>query len=80
MAITGTPTIGDDIITVTPTGSYSVNAGTGMDTLVINYASLGGDIRYQDIGGGWYRYTDEIRSSMDFVNFDKFNITGGQWG
>ncbi len=77
MPITGTPTVGNDVVTVTPTGSYSVNADTGTDTLVMNYASLAGDIRYQDIGGGWYRYTDDARTSIDFVNFEKFNLTGG---
>jgi Ca2+-binding RTX toxin-like protein len=77
MAIAGTATTGDDIITVTPTGHHSVNADAGVDTLVINYGTLSGDIRLQDIGGGWYRTTDDIRSTVDFVNFERFNITGG---
>ena len=78
MPITGTPTtIGDDIVTVTPTGGYSVNGDAGTDTLVLNYSTLTADIRYQDIGGSWFRYTDDVRSSMDFVNFERFNIAGG---
>ena len=78
MAITGIPTTtGDDVVTVTPTGAHSVNGDAGTDTLVINYSGLSADIRYQDLGFGWFRYTDDVRSSIDFVNFEKFNITGG---
>lgn len=78
MAITGTPTtIGDDIVTVTPTGGYSIDGQAGNDTLVLNLASLGSDIRFFGIGGGWNRYTDDVRTTIDFVNFERFDITGG---
>jgi Ca2+-binding RTX toxin-like protein len=78
MAITGIPaTAGDDVVTVTPIGHHSVNADAGNDILVLNYASLSADIRYQDIGGGWFRYTDDVRSTMDFINFDRFDLRGG---
>lgn len=77
MAITGTPTALDDVVTVTPTGSYSVDGLEGTDTLVLNYASLGSDISYYYVGSGYFRYTDDVRSSVDFVNFEKFNITTG---
>ena len=78
MSISGTPTTtGNDIVTVTPTGAYSVNGDLGTDTLVMDFSTLGGDIRYQDIGGGWFRYTDDVLTWLDFVNFEKFNLTGG---
>lgn len=78
MAITGTPTtVADDVVTITPTGSYSVDGQAGTDTLVLSLASLGSDLIYYGIGGGWYRYTDEVRTTIDFVNFERFQITGG---
>ena len=78
MAITGIPvTAGDDVVTVTPIGHHSVNADAGNDILILDYSSLSADIRYQDIGGGWFRYTDDVRSTMDFINFDRFDMRGG---
>ncbi len=78
MPISGTPTTpGDDIVTVTPTGSYSVDGGAGTNTLVVDYSTLQADILYQNLGYGSFRYTDEVSSSIDFINFAKFNITGG---
>lgn len=78
MAIAGVPTTaGNDTVTVTPTGGFSVDALGGTDTLVLNYSSLASDVRYQYIGGGWGRYTDDVASQMDFVNFERYNLTGG---
>lgn len=78
MAITGTPTtIGDDIVTVTPTGSYSIDAQAGNDKLVLDFSSLGADIGYTYVGSGYYRYTDGVRTTVDFLNFERYDITGG---
>lgn len=45
MAISGTPTTaGDDLVTITPTGYYSVDGGEGVDTLTLNFAGLGADV------------------------------------
>lgn len=58
--------------------AWSVNGLDGNDTLVVNYATLGSDISYSYVGGGaTSRYTDEVLGSIDFVNFEKFNITTG---
>lgn len=78
MAITGTPTtLFDDVVTITPTGGYSVDGQDGSDTLVLDFSSLSSDIRYFGIGGGWLRYTDDVRTTVDFLNFERFDITGG---
>lgn len=78
MAIAGLPTTaGNDTVTVTPTGGFSVDALGGTDTLVLNYSSLASDVRYKYIGGGWGRYTDDVLSRMDFINFERYNLTGG---
>ena len=78
IAITGiATTMGDDIVTTTPTGSCSVNADAGTNTRVLNYSTLSADILYQDAGFGWFRSTNEVRSSLTFVTFENFNITIG---
>ena len=78
MAITGLPTGGgNDVVTVTPTGSYQVDGGAGIDTLVMDYSTLAADIRYEYAGSGWYRFTDDMLSSVTYLNFERFNLTGG---
>ncbi|WP_444443096.1 calcium-binding protein [Rhodobacter capsulatus] len=78
MAITGLPvTSGNNTVTVTPTGIYSVNAAGGVDTLVVNYTALASDIIYEYAGNGFYRFTDYLSSSIDFYNFERFILRGG---
>ncbi|PYF07451.1 hemolysin type calcium-binding protein [Rhodobacter viridis] len=78
MPITGLPVTGDNnTVTVTPTGIYSVDAGGGVDTLVLNYAALSSDIIYEYAGNGYYRFTDYLSSSIDFYSFERFNLRGG---
>lgn len=78
MAITGLPVSGgNNTVTVTPTGIYSVNAEGGTDTLVVNYTALASDIIYEYAGNGYYRYTDYLSSSIDFYNFERFILRGG---
>lgn len=78
MAITGTPTTaGDDIVTITPTGGYSVDGQGGTDTLVLDFSSLGADIAHSYVGNGYYRYTDDVWTSADYVNFERYDISTG---
>lgn len=78
MAITGTPTTpNDDVVTVTPTGWYEVNAGDGIDTLVVDYASLSTDVNYVNTGYGWYAFTDDFFSAIEFYNFERFALYTG---
>ncbi|SEN06256.1 hypothetical protein SAMN04488103_10320 [Gemmobacter aquatilis] len=78
MSITGIPTDGgNNTVTVGPTGFYSVDGGEGTDTLVVNYGTLGSDVTYTYAGWGWYRYSDDFLSGVDFINFEIFRLTGG---
>lgn len=78
MPISGLPTTeGDDIVTVTPGSFHSVNGLGGQDTLVVQYGSLDTDVIYRNLGYGWYRYTDDFHSTMDFYSFERFDITTG---
>lgn len=55
-----------------PLGDVSVDAQGGTDRLVINYSSAGGPIVY-----GWNYYSDEALNTIDFYNFESYDITGG---
>ena len=77
MAITGTPTASNDTFTVTPTGFHSVNALDGIDTLVVDYSSLSTSIIYRDAGYGWWSFTDDFFSGIEFYNVERFNLRGG---
>lgn len=76
MPISGLPAMeGDDIVT---TGSFhSVNGLGGQDTLMVQYGSLDTDVSCRNMGYGWYRYTDDFHSTMDFYSFERFDVTTG---
>ena len=77
MAITGTPTIGDDLITITPTGSFAVDALAGLDTLRLDFSSLTSDVRHEFWSGATYRFTDDFLTAVYFTNFERFDLTMG---
>lgn len=78
MAISGIPTTaGDDLVTITPTGHYSVDAQDGVDTLKLNFSSLTSDVWHGYYSGGYYRFTDEFRTTVDYLNFERFDLTMG---
>lgn len=78
MAISGTPTTaGDDVVTITPTGYYSVDGGEGVDTLTLNFAGLGADVQHYYYSGGYYRFTDDFLTTVDYIGFERFNLTMG---
>ena len=59
-------------------GFDGANGEAGSDTLIVNYASLSADVDKSYVANGWYRYSDaEGTASVDFINFEKFNLTGG---
>ncbi len=59
-------------------GVNRVNGGDGEDTLVVNYGALTSAVTRIDEGYGWFGYYDKFgTTSTSFINFDKFNITGG---
>ena len=78
MAITGLPTDnGNNTVTVTPTGVHSVDGQGGTDTLVVNYGSLSTNIDFRYIANGYYGFVDDFYTGVHFINFERFNITGG---
>lgn len=56
--------------------TVEVNGLEGTDTLVMNWSSATGPIRYYS-SYGWGYFTDDVNSSVGFYNFEKFNLTGG---
>lgn len=78
MAISGTPTTaGDDVVTITPTGYYSVNGADGVDTLTLGFGSLGADVQHYYYSGGYYRFTDDFLTTVDYIGFERFDLTMG---
>lgn len=78
MAITGLPTtVGNDIVTVTPGAYHSVDGLAGTDKLVVDYSTLDTDVTLRNVGYGWYRFTDDFNSGVDFLNFERFDIRTG---
>jgi Ca2+-binding RTX toxin-like protein len=78
MAITGLPTgAGDDLVVVTPTGQYSVNAEGGVDTLRVDYRSLTTDIDHRYVSSGFYTFTDDFDSRIDHYGFERFELWFG---
>lgn len=77
MAISGTPTTGDDLITITPVGSYSVDGLDGLDTLRLDFSSLTSDVRHDWWSGSTYRYTDEFLTTVYYSGFERYDLTMG---
>jgi len=76
MSTIGTPTNGNDNITVQPPGADYVNGLLGNDVLTIDWSTLTEDIRFV---GGWYNreFTDDFLSTVGFVNFESVTFRGG---
>lgn len=78
MAISGIPTSdANDVVRVTPTGFHQVDGLGGTNRLVVNYGSLNTDILSFNRGWGYWEYTDEFFTGINFRNFDTVNITTG---
>lgn len=78
MPISGLPTdSGNNTVTVTPTGVHGVNGLEGTDTLVVDYSSLSTNIYYRYIANGYYGFVDDFFTGVHFINFERFNLTGG---
>lgn len=78
MPISGLPTNNNDnVVSVTPTGIYTVNGLDGADTLNVNYSSLTNNVEFRYIGNGWNTVTDDFFSSVNFVGFERFILRGG---
>lgn len=78
MAISGTPTTtGNDVVTVSPIGSYTVDGQDGVDRLVVSYGGLSQDVSYFYSGNGYYSYSDDLLTSVTFVGFELFDVTTG---
>lgn len=76
MSTIGTPTNGNDNITVQPPGADYVNGLLGSDVLTIDWSTLTEDIRFV---GGWNNreFTDDFFSTVGFVNFESVTFKGG---
>lgn len=77
MSVTGTPTINDDLIVVTPTGDFTIDGLAGNDTLDVNFSSLSTSIYYRDAGYGWWSFGDDFFTNVKFLNFEQFILRGG---
>ena len=78
MPITGaTTTAGNDVVSITPTGSYSIDGQGGTDTLNIDYSMLSTSLDFRYAGNGYYALTDDFFSSASFINFEIYNLKGG---
>lgn len=78
MAITGTPTTaGNDVVTITPTGYYSVDGLGGTDTLKLDFSTLTTDVTHGYYSGGYYRFTDGFLTTVDYLGFERFDLTMG---
>ncbi len=75
MPVSGTPTTGDDFITVTPTGSFYIDGLGGNDQITIDWSSLTQDIVYN--GGYWAEHTDDFSNYVGYVNFESIILKGG---
>ena len=75
MPISGTPTSGDDFITVTPTGSFYIDGLGGNDQITIDWSSLTQDIVYN--GGYWSEHTDDFANYGGYANFESVILKGG---
>lgn len=59
-------------------GIDQVNGEAGTDLLVLNFAGIDEAITYRDVGYGWWRYgTFNDRMYTDYINFERWNVTGG---
>ncbi len=76
MSISGTPTVGNDNITVTAPGTDYVDGLAGTDNLTIDWSSLTHDIAWW---GGWGqgRFTDDFFNTVAFNNFETVTFKGG---
>lgn len=59
-------------------GIDRVNGEAGTDLLVLSFAGFDQDIDNRDVGYGWWRYgTVSDSQYADYINMERFNITGG---
>lgn len=72
MAISGTPTTGNDTIFVTPGGSYTIDGLAGIDILNVDYSTLTTRIRSDS-----YWIYDDFGNQVNFYNFERFQLKGG---
>ena len=77
MAISGTPTVGIDTITVTPTGFHTVDGLGGEDTLRVDYSTLTTDIDHRYVINNYYTFTDDFFSGVTYIGFERFILTFG---
>ncbi len=75
MPVSGTPTAGDDFITVTPTGSFYIDGLGGNDQITIDWSALTQDVVYN--GGYWAEHTDDFSNYVGYVNFESVILKGG---
>lgn len=62
-------------------GFDSANGGNEIDTLIVDYSTRTSAVTRVDAGYGWYRYADTANTaSITYINFEKFNLTGGSKG
>lgn len=79
LAISGIPTtVSDDLVIITPTGDYAIDALAGVDTLRLNFRNLSWDVRHSITGDGAGRYDDEHQTSVAYSGFERFELMMGR--
>jgi Ca2+-binding RTX toxin-like protein len=71
-------TNGDNILNVPLGETNGADALGGTDTLVMNWSVLTGPISFQD--GYWRYFTDDMTNTVEFRNFERYQLTGGAGG
>jgi hypothetical protein len=76
MPITGTPSAGNDLITITPSGLFGRCPGWHRhpETELFQQHRRCPALYYS---GGYYRYTDDFLTTVDYLNFERFDLTMG---
>lgn len=70
---------GNDVIS-TGQGRDTVNGGSGTDTLVMDWSAQtdpAAHITHSYVSNGWYRYADKTGNRVDYVNMERYRLTGG---
>ena len=73
-------TAGADDVIVTGRGRDEVNGGEGDDKMVMDWSGIADPlhgISNYSTGYGWWRFSSDSGDRLDYINIDRFDLTGG---
>lgn len=71
---------GDDVVHP-GRGKDQADGGSGTDTLIMDWSGIGNafnGIEHSYEAYGWQKYSSASGDSLDFLSFERFNLTGGE--